>query len=236
MKSVLSVAMVCIVAVLANVSSATVLLTDDFNGSSLNTSVWKTDSVAPAISVSDSKVTMTPGGWVWLESVNSFAPAAGETLTLSTTNCQGSDWANGKAWGFKNIMIDCAGDALSGYSGDIFIYMNATGFFDGNSQYLRISNGNWWTGDFTINWSAEKVTVKWYDSVIFDSTVNAPDSRYGLGTSTWNIPTQAAPIFASTYCGGANMVFNNMTLTSVPEPAMLSVLALGVLGLIRRKK
>jgi hypothetical protein len=215
---------------MAQVSRAEVLISDDFDGSNLNTSVWYTECGISTLQVDSSQLILSlEGGYGWFESVNSYAPAEGETLILTTTNCQGANWSNGKAWGFKNVYLSSAGDGLNGvaldeqgnpinYWGDIFIVMTTTGS-SADAQYFYISGGNTWNGTFAIEWSAEKVVVKKNSVVVFDSTVNAPDTRYGLGTSTWNIPTAASKVFASTYCGGV-LLFENMNLQTY-EPAVL---------------
>jgi hypothetical protein len=203
---------------LATIAQATVIIDDSFDGaqgSSLNSAYW----VANASNYLNGDGTAYVGSGTFLiaSSSTDIAPTASEFVraTIEVTNAA---WNAG--YGLGNVYLrDDYGDGIW--------HVNI-----GSLDYATSGGKNWnWGGPtantIQIDWYTDKVVIVFDGSQIFDSSVNG---------SGWAIQTTPAHLALGAAYGSWDLTHVVFETVNIPEPATISLLILGGLGLLRRKK
>lgn len=220
-------------------SSATVIVQDDFNAGPLDTSKWTSEGNISFVNERGvDGVSLNTVNWssAFLWSNTTVSLAAGETAVMTITDFDGHDYQKGHTMGF--ISSDWSSMvAVSIEDGGVVAYIKA----NGGERQSRIIWGDerHFEGPMVITMSADYVTIDGgYDGDYWAS--------YGLDTRTqtdgngnaWVMPTLGTDMKVALVSGYSNnsLFVDSVTAEIVPEPATMVLLGLGSLIALKRRK
>ncbi len=243
-KIVLALAAVAMVALVVSSANAAVIYSDDFSGSNTDGLNGTTPDV-------------TTGGATWVAASNykadgsftvgnpvnmtlAFTPVDGTVYTLDAQieNVGGSQWVQfgfgdgqgttsnwtGRAWN----LLRAAGDATNAHStyGSAFAgagaWTSLATLRYGDDMDVRIVLDTT-AATWTARYYAKAGNVGTYTEVIAGAKDITDETITAVGFGTYN-------------SGGNFGKFNSFSLTQVPEPATMGLLAIGGLALLRRRR
>lgn len=234
-----------VVVVMVGSLQADVVVDDDFSGASLDTALW---TVSGSASLSGGNLLVNNGGYVKSKAGASVADAAGE-LTVDFMDVGTSTWV-------------CNDMELGLYSADESSYVKIVqlGYGDycsliiknGDDRFqYRLKAGSTYSGpelrdvgqnqSWRIEVSASEVSVSvnrsnagWETKVSVANGATTDFSPRAYGDPV-NIPT--GKLFAKVHCSDPdNFLVSQVNYSAVPEPATMSLLALGgVVSLMRHR-
>jgi len=228
-------------------AGATTLLLDEFNGTAVNTSVWNVSGNA-TIQKGDPSVWTPDGSSLYLNS-----PAVDSTVGISSK--QGF---SPTMFGNQNgkIIVSIGGSFAGFWEKAQFAFLSngtlSTSGLTGATQNIGIqsydvgyttilangSNQNISTGDnhsegwYQIIWSKDRVIAYQYDNLILDTAIT-PHPTGG----TWQIPNGNTLLSLNLFAQwpGFDQTTDYVRVEYVPEPATMSLIGLGALGLLGRR-
>lgn len=211
-------------------AQAGVILDDDFIGSD-------GDPVNPTLWDASGTVALDGGGNVALIPSSSSALTAKSAYGYHPT---GSDNAKLSLQG--NVVAWCTIEGLSG-AGDNHILLHTDwasnwvvdimgGTGTGASYMTSVPRDYTSTKNWVIEWFPANVRVYLEGSLILDTSATTPTG----GAASWSIPTVDLAPMLHTYSDGNPLRMGRVTWETVPEPATMSLLVVGGLSLLRRKR
>lgn len=228
MKKALALILVSVLVGAAGADPIGVYIDDDFGGSSLNPATWCTEG-SGTITVDSSKVSLQGVNWsanarMYSENHLQFLPEAGQEVILTSTDIATQNYGNGVYWGFAGSgdnRIHLLADSIEGYSWATTLNVK----YNGTDQKVRLLGDNELNGEFSIAWSTDNIKVWRDDTLLFDLQEDAPSMQ---------IPTVVMRVYAESWCSQIQM--GSAHLEIVPEPATMSLLAVGGLSVLLRRK
>jgi hypothetical protein len=170
-----------------------------------------------------------------------FGGAASEVTDGSTISFLYREEADGTAGQGAFYLSDNAGIGGGGAVGGVL--------FDQASMTVELSLGgsatptayayvfnNVYQVDMELNFTTDT-----FNAYITNTTTSGP--RTFLGTQAFGAPLNAATVasdggilLAKQSTSAANLIFDGITVTAVPEPAAIGLLGIGAIGLMRRRR
>ena len=224
MKKLLSVLVVLVMC--AAGSQATVIVSDDFTGSTLDTAKWTNQSSGGTVTVAgDQLVVQASGdqlGQVRSNSAGTILNAT-ESLVLSSTGMSMNDYSLSSSFGLS----DASGlnQIRVGTMWGGARYFGVEVIANGVSQKTFLRGADYFSGEWTITWSADKITAVGRNGELTFAT-----------TSGWVLPAMGTQIAVLAYAGYQSgwTSLVDVKLETIPEPATITLF--GLAGLLLRRR
>jgi len=228
MNANLSIWVLMLILGVAGTAGAGIIVSDDFSGTSLDTNKWTISSAGGTVTVADGhlKVQASGDNLVQVRSKSTGTIwSASESLVLSSTGMTMNDWGLGSTFGLS----DASGlnQIKIGTMWEGAKYFEAQVIANGVTQTTYLCDAAYFSGAWTITWTADKITAQGPNGLTFDSST--------LGLARPALGTQMAVLTSASYQSGYTQL-NDVTLEVIPEPTSLALLGAAGLLLMRRRR
>ena len=165
----------------------------------------------------------------------------GGQVLWSVDSHRKDDPSGGKQAGLNNVAVAAPGHPNWGWKNDgTSAYIETQGIFDSNRQTpVQMLTGTLHY-EVLFDMDAREQTITWYDADDpTDTTTSGVDGPIAFGDGAGSAGFQIGSVWVAGSGGEGETGWDNMSLTIVPEPTTMAILALGGLcglAMLRRRR